>query len=88
MDRRALIESRLRTALVPEALEIRDDSAQHAGHAGASGGAGYYTVTIVSSSFQGQSAVARHRMVYQALGDLMQREIHALQINALAPDEA
>jgi len=86
-DRRALIEQRLRAALTPEALEVRDESAAHAGHDGARSGAGHYALVIVSSRFAGHSPVARHRMVYQALGELMPREIHALRITALAPDE-
>lgn len=86
-DRRALIEHRLRAALTPESLEIVDESAAHAGHEGARGGAGHYALVIVSSRFKGQSPVVRHRMVYQALGELMPRDIHALRITALAPDE-
>ena len=75
-------------ALAPVALDLRDESAQHAGHAGArpSGGS-HWQLTIVSEAFRGQSAVARHRMVYEALGDLMKRDIHALRIEALAPEQ-
>jgi BolA protein len=74
--------------LAPVALELRDESAQHAGHAGArpSGGS-HWQLTIVSEAFRGKNAVARHRMVYEALGDLMKRDIHALKIEALAPDQ-
>ena len=74
--------------LHPSALDLRDESAQHAGHAGArpSGGS-HWQLTIVSEAFRGKSAVARHRMVYEALGDLMKRDIHALKIEALAPDQ-
>jgi BolA family transcriptional regulator, general stress-responsive regulator len=76
-------------ALAPLALDLRDESAQHAGHAGArpSGGS-HWQLTIVSEAFRGQSAVARHRMVYEALGDLMKRDIHALRIEALAPEQS
>ena len=76
-------------ALAPTALDLRDESAQHAGHAGArpSGGS-HWQLTIVSEAFRGQSAVARHRMVYEALGDLMKRDIHALRIEALAPEQS
>jgi BolA protein len=74
-------------ALAPENLEIADESALHAGHEGARGGGGHYALTIVSRKFDGQSTVARHRMIYVALGDLMQREIHALSIRAYAPGE-
>ena len=75
-------------ALAPLALDLRDESAQHAGHAGArpSGGS-HWQLTIVSEAFRGRSAVARHRMVYEALGDLMKRDIHALRIEALAPEQ-
>jgi BolA protein len=86
-DRLARIETRLREALAPESLEVADESAEHAGHEGAKSGGGHYAVTIVSSRFQGQSMIARHRLVYQALGDLMQREVHAVRITALTPDE-
>ena len=76
-------------ALLPIALDLRDESAQHAGHAGArpSGGS-HWQLTIVSEAFRGHSAVARHRMVYEALGDLMKRDIHALRIEALAPEQS
>ncbi|KAF1051311.1 MAG: DNA-binding transcriptional regulator BolA [Burkholderia gladioli] len=82
----AQIEARLTAALAPEALQITDDSAQHAGHAGAAAG-GHYTVTIVAAAFAGKSRVARHRLVYDALADAMQHGIHALAIVAYAPDE-
>lgn len=85
-DRVALLEERLRAALQPEDLQIVDDSAAHAGHAGTREG-GYFSVLIVSPSFAGQSLLQRHRLVYQALGDLMNRDIHALSIKALTPDE-
>jgi BolA protein len=83
----AAMRARL-AALDPVALDLRDESAQHAGHAGArpSGGS-HWQLTIVSEAFRGQSAVARHRMVYEALGDLMKRDIHALRIEALAPEQ-
>jgi BolA protein len=75
-------------ALEPESIEIRDDSAKHAGHEGAKGGGGHFRVAIVSRRFSGMPVQARHRMVYDALGPMMQREIHALAIRARAPDEA
>jgi BolA protein len=74
-------------ALEPEALELVDESAAHAGHAGAAGGGGHYRLRIVSPRFRGHGTLARHRMVYGALGAMMRREIHALSIQALAPDE-
>jgi BolA family transcriptional regulator, general stress-responsive regulator len=75
-------------ALQPQALDLRDESAQHAGHAGArpSGGS-HWQLTIVSEAFRGKSPVARHRMVYEALGDLMKRDIHALRIEASPPEQ-
>ena len=81
------IKAVLSTHLSPEKLELIDDSAAHAGHAGARTGGGHYYVTIVSNAFEGKSMVQRHQMVYQALGDLMKQEIHALGINALTPSE-
>jgi BolA protein len=74
-------------ALEPSSLEIIDDSAKHAGHAG-SGGGGHYSVTIESSQFTGKSTIIRHRLVYQAVGDLIPTGIHALSIRALAPGES
>ncbi|NLP64161.1 BolA family protein [Paraburkholderia sacchari] len=87
-ERMALIESRLSAALAPvESIAVRDDSALHAGHAGAAAG-GHYHVTIVAAAFAGKARVARHRMVYDALAEAMQRGIHALAITALTPEEA
>ncbi|MDK2123780.1 BolA family protein [Parachitinimonas caeni] len=81
-----LIRERL-AVLSPQTLEIRDDSAQHAGHAGAAGGGGHYWLTIVSEQFAGKPAIARHRMIYSALGELMRGPIHALSIQAFTPEE-
>lgn len=74
-------------SLEPLAIEVRDDSARHVGHAGAASGGGHYELRLVSAQFAGHSKVERHRLVYHLLGDLMQREIHALAMNLLAPDE-
>jgi BolA protein len=74
-------------ALEPETLELVDDSAKHAGHEGAKGGGGHYSLVIVSKRFSGKPVQLRHRMVYDALGALMQKEIHALAIRAYAPEE-
>ena len=75
-------------SLAPARVELVDESAKHAGHAGASpGGNTHWNLTIVSAVFAGKPKVARHRMVYQALGELMQHPIHALTISALAPGE-
>jgi BolA protein len=81
-----LIRDRL-SALAPESISIEDESAQHAGHEGARGGGGHYRLVLVSARFAGQPLQARHRMVYDALGPLMRNEIHALTIQAYAPDE-
>lgn len=82
----AEIESRLREALAPLELSVQDDSALHAGHAGAREG-GHFTVRLRSARFQGLQRVARHRLVYDALAALMAGGIHALAIDARAPDE-
>jgi BolA family transcriptional regulator, general stress-responsive regulator len=81
-----LLEQRL-AALEPELIQIYDESAEHAGHAGAASGGGHYQLIIVSRRFEGQARVVRHRLVYQAVGDLMQRRVHALAITALTPEE-
>ena len=78
------LRSALETALSPVQLDIRDDSAQHAGHAGAREG-GHFHVTITAAAFVGRNAVQRHRMVYAAAADLMGRGIHALSIDARDP---
>jgi BolA protein len=75
-------------ALAPLELVIEDESALHAGHAGAASGGGHYRMTLVSAAFAGQPRVARHRLVYDALAELMHREIHALAMTLLAPGEA
>jgi BolA family transcriptional regulator, general stress-responsive regulator len=85
-ERVAFIETRLAAALAPESIAVRDDSAQHAGHAGAGGG-GHYSLQSVGGGFLGKPRVARHRLVYDALADVMQRGIHALAITAYTPEE-
>lgn len=87
-DRVTQIEQCLRAALSPQRLEIADESAKHAGHAGARDGGGHFDVTIVSTQFAGKSLLQRHRLVYDALGENMRKDIHALSIHALTPDEA
>ena len=74
-------------ALDPVSIEIIDDSAKHAGHAGARSGGGHFRLQIVSPRFAGLRTMERHRLVYDALGPLMKREIHALSITAKTPDE-
>lgn len=81
------MRSRL-AALSPQTVEIHDDSALHAGHAGARSGGGHYRLTIVSDAFAGMRTVVRHRMVYEALGDMMKTRIHALAIQAMTAAEA
>ena len=82
----AAIETALQQALQPSRIEVQDDSHLHAGHAGAREGR-HFTVRITSSRFAGCSRVARHRLVYDALRLLMPAGIHALAIEARAPDE-
>lgn len=78
----AAIHSRLATALEPQLLEITDESHLHAGHAGARDGRGHFHVRIASARFRDLSRIAQHRLVYDALGDLMTTDIHALRISA------
>jgi BolA protein len=81
------LTERLRTALRPIELEVIDDSHLHAGHAGARDGRGHFTVQLISERFAGLPVVRRHRLVYEAVGDMMVTDIHALSIRALAPGE-
>lgn len=73
--------------LQPLSLELRDESGQHVGHPGAVSGGGHYQLTLVSDAFRGKNRLARHRMIYAALGQLMNGPIHALAIDAFTPDE-
>ena len=82
-----MIRERLTAAFTPEQLDIIDESHLHAGHAGARSGGGHFAVTIVSAAFAGHNLLARHRLVYDALGDAMQTDIHALSIKAYTPEE-
>lgn len=82
------IRDLLTRALRPVSLAISDDSHRHAGHAGARDGRGHFAVDIVCAAFEGQTPIARHRLVYAALGGLMTTDIHALQIRARTPAEA
>ena len=85
--RETRLRSRLLAAFAPTELVIRDDTALHAGHAGAAGGHGHYRVRIVAEAFRGMAPLARHRLVYEAVGDLMKTDIHALVIKASPPQE-
>jgi BolA protein len=87
-ERVALIRNRLEAAFEPDELEIVDDSRRHAGHAGARDGRGHFQVRILSQRFAGKRTVERHRMVYAALGSLMQTDIHALGLVALSPEDS
>ena len=87
MDRVATIRQQLGDALTPAHLDIIDESHMHIGHAGAASGAGHFRLTIVSEQFAGHATMARHRMVYKVVENLMPGEIHALSIKALTPDE-
>ncbi|MBI3770561.1 MAG: BolA family transcriptional regulator [Deltaproteobacteria bacterium] len=85
--REARLRERVRHGLAAEHVELADESGRHVGHPGAAGGAGYYHVVVVSPRFVGLDRVARHRLVYEAVGDLIPDEVHALAISAYAPDE-
>jgi BolA protein len=82
------IRQRLFGAFESPTVDVADDSHRHIGHAGAADGRGHYSIRVVSSSFDGLPAIARHRAIYQAMGTLMQTDIHALAIDARTPDEA
>jgi|TARA_B100000315_G_scaffold252027_1_gene287953 BolA protein len=82
-----LIVDRLRQKLSAESVEIEDQSHLHAGHAGAASGGGHYQVTVIANCFNGLNTLARHRLIYDAVDDLMKKEIHALSIQAYSEDE-
>jgi BolA protein len=86
-DVAAFIESTLRNALAPTHLRVQDESERHRGHAGAAAGGGHFRVTVVSTAFEGKARLDRHRTVYDALGDAMRAEIHALAVLAFTPAE-
>ena len=82
------MQALLTEALAPLHLQVVDDSHKHAGHAGARGGQGHFSVDIVSAAFAGKLPLARHRLVHAALGEMLQTDIHALSIRARTPEEA
>jgi BolA protein len=86
-DRQSRISAELQERFKPTELLIKDQSQLHAGHEGAKDGKGHFDVTIVSSAFEGQNRIQRHRMVYDALTQLLQTDIHALRIKAFTPSE-
>ena len=88
MSRVERIRVALQAALAPSRLVVTDDSHKHAGHAGARGGQGHFSIAIESAAFAGKLPLTRHRLVYAALGTMMQTDIHALSITATAPNEA
>ena len=87
-ERPAMIRTRIEAAINVIDLQVRDDSHLHAGHAGARAGGGHFYVRVVSPDFTGLTLIARHRLIYQAMGDAMRNDcIHALSIDALTPKE-
>ena len=88
VERMQRMEQLLRAALAPVQLDVVDDSARHAGHAGARDGRGHFNVRVVSAAFAGLRPLARHRAVYAALGAMMETDIHALGVEAMTPEEA
>jgi BolA protein len=87
VNRVEAIRERLQATLAPLELQVIDESHKHAGHEGARDGRGHFAVRIVSAAFEGVNLLARHRLVYDALGPLMQTDIHALSLKAQAPSE-
>ncbi|HEC13069.1 MAG TPA: BolA family transcriptional regulator [Acidiferrobacteraceae bacterium] len=87
LDRCEKIEQKLVADFSPQSIEVIDQSHHHVGHAGAQSGGGHFDVNIVAKSFKGRNQVARHRMIYAALSDMIPAEIHALSIKAHTPDE-
>lgn len=85
-ERVALIRAALERALAPTELEVVDESHLHVGHAGARDGRGHFRVAVVAEAFRGLPPLKRHRLVYDAVGDLMQTDVHALSIDARAPE--
>lgn len=86
-DRATAIEQSLTDAFSPQEILVKDQSHLHEGHAGSRDGKGHFEVRIVADAFAGQSRIQRHRMVFDAVGKLMDTDIHALRIKALTPDE-
>lgn len=86
-DRFDRIQARLVETFTPAVCQLEDESALHAGHAGAASGGSHYRLRIISIKFEKQGRIQRHRLVYDCLSDMMHKEIHALAITALAPSE-
>ena len=81
------IREKIKDALGAESVEVEDESHLHAGHAGARDGRGHFRVVVVSAAFEGKNRLQRHRMVYEAVGDMMRTDIHALGVQAYTPEE-
>ncbi len=86
-ERLKMVEQRVRAAIDPVHLQILDESHRHRGHEGARSGGSHYRLTVVSERFVGRSRLARHRMLYDAVGDAMNREIHAFALRTYTPEE-
>jgi BolA protein len=86
-DRVARIRALMQHQFAPQRLDIEDQSAQHAGHAGAASGAGHFRLLVVSDAFRGLSLVQRHRLVHDALASMLKSEIHALALTTRTPEE-
>lgn len=86
-ERADAIRARLLATFAPQECQVTDESALHAGHPGAASGGGHFRVRLVCAQFEGQNQLARHRLVYHYLGDMMPSQIHALALVALAPSE-
>lgn len=87
MNRIEELRGRITSALGADVVDLQDDSAKHRGHAGARGGAGHYSVVVVASCFAGMARVDRHRAVYDAVGDMIPTQVHALAVRAFTPEE-
>jgi BolA protein len=81
------IRERLLATFSPNECQVEDESALHAGHAGAASGGGHYRIRLVSAVFEGKNRLIRHRLVYDCLADMMREEIHALTVTVIAPSE-
>ena len=86
--RQQQIHASLMSGFAPLVCDIEDESAMHAGHAGAASGGSHFRLRLVSARFEGLNRVARHRLVYDCLRELMHKEIHALALTLLTPSEA
>ena len=86
-DRIEQLRTLLNATFTPSQCQLQDESALHAGHAGAASGGGHYRLRMVSALFEGKTRIARHRLVYDCLRDMMHKDVHAIAITAVAPSE-